>query len=87
MKYLLAVFVLAVYVIHQDNWLWHDKTLVIGFLPAGLAYHAAFCVLAAITMAILVHYGWPRRLEATVPEMPETPVEMGSTAAAERSSP
>ena len=68
MKLLLAFLVVAVYVVHQDTWLWHDKTLVLGFLPAGLAYHALYCVLASITMAILVAYGWPHQLEASVPE-------------------
>jgi hypothetical protein len=76
MKLLLVLLVVAVYVIHQDNWLWHDKTLVLGFLPSGLAYHAGYCVLAAITMAILVRYAWPQELEASAPEAPpaaETP--------------
>jgi Protein of unknown function (DUF3311) len=70
MRWLLVGLVLIVYLVHQDNWLWSNDTLVLGFLPAGLAYHAAYCVLASITMAILVHYGWPRRLEASVPETP-----------------
>ena len=63
MKWLLAGFVLLVYVLHQDNWLARDSTLVFGVLPAELAYQAAFSVLAAITMAILVHFAWPTRLE------------------------
>jgi len=70
MKLLLVLLVAAVYVVHQDNWLWHDKTLVFGVLPSGLAYHACYCVLAAITMAILVRYAWPQQLEASVPEAP-----------------
>jgi Protein of unknown function (DUF3311) len=68
MRWLIAALVAAVYIVHQDSWLWHDKTLVFGFLPSGLAYHAGYCVLAAITMAILVRYAWPQQLEASVPE-------------------
>jgi len=70
MKWLLVFLVLAVYVVHQDTWFWYDRTLVFGVLPIGLAYHAAFCILAAITMAILVRYAWPQQLEASVPEAP-----------------
>ena len=36
----IAVLVLAL--LHQDFWLWDDATLVAGFLPIGLAYHAAY---------------------------------------------
>jgi hypothetical protein len=31
--------------LHQDSWNWKDKTLVFGFLPIGLAYHAGFTIL------------------------------------------
>jgi hypothetical protein len=84
MKWLLAALVAAVYIVHQDTWLWHDKTLVFGFLPAGLAYHACYCVLAAITMAILVGYGWPRHLEGSVPEGPAAADAPEAPAAAEQ---
>jgi hypothetical protein len=68
MKWLLALWVLAVYVLHQDNWNWNDNTLVFGVLPMGLAYHAGFSILAAITLALLVRFAWPGHLEENIPE-------------------
>ncbi len=65
---LLTLLVLAVYVLHQDFWNWKQaQPLVFGFLPIGLAYHAAYSILASITMAILVKFAWPTHLEATQP--------------------
>jgi hypothetical protein len=66
-KFLLFLLIAVVYVLHQDNWNWTNKDLVFGFLPVGLAYHAGYSVLAAITMAILVKFAWPKHLENVEP--------------------
>ena len=63
MKWVLSMLVAAVFVLHQDIWNWKDKSLVFDFLPVGLAYHAAYAVLCAITMAILVKFAWPNNLD------------------------
>jgi hypothetical protein len=64
-KVLLFLLVSAVYVLHQDFWNWKQaEPLVFGLLPLGLAYHAAFSILAAIMMAILVKFAWPKHLES-----------------------
>ena len=56
--------VAAVYVVHQDSWNWKKADpLVFGFLPIGLAYQAGYSVLAAIMMAVLVRFAWPKHLE------------------------
>ena len=34
-----------------------------GFLPIGLAYQAGYSILAAIMMAVLVRFAWPKHLE------------------------
>ena len=61
---LLTLLVFAVYLLHQDFWDWKRATpLIFGFLPVGLAYHAAYSVLAALTMAVLVRFAWPKHLE------------------------
>jgi hypothetical protein len=61
---LLALAVLGLYILHQDWWFWKTaRPLVFGFLPAGLAYHAAFCVAAAVLMWALTRYAWPSHLE------------------------
>src|SRR6266849_5653637 len=63
MKWLLTLMVVLVFLLHQDLWFWHDRTLVMGFLPIGLAYHAVYSILAAIMMAVLVRFAWPGHLE------------------------
>ncbi len=61
---LLILLVLVVYVLHQDFWNWRQyKPLIFGFLPVGLAYHAAYSFLASVTMAVLVKFAWPKHLE------------------------
>ena len=59
--YLLAVVVLA---LHQDYWNFDRiEPRIFGFLPIGLAYHAAYSVVCAILMALLVAVAWPKNLE------------------------
>lgn len=56
----------VVYLLHQDFWNWRKiEPLVFGFLPIGLAYHAGYSILAAITMAVLVKFAWPAELDKT----------------------
>ena len=68
-RFTLATAVLVLYALHQDVWFWRTaRPLLFGFLPVGLAYHAAYCVAAAALMAALVRFAWPRALEAEVEE-------------------
>jgi len=61
---LLALAVLVVYALHQDLWFWRSaRPLVFGFVPIGLFYHAAYSVLAALLMWLLVAHAWPAQLE------------------------
>jgi Protein of unknown function (DUF3311) len=63
-KGLLTLAVVIVYALHQDVWFWRAAPpLVLGFLPIGLAYHAAYSILAALLMWLLVTHAWPHRLE------------------------
>jgi hypothetical protein len=48
----------ALVVLHHDFWLWAEPRLVLG-LPAGLLYHALYCVAAAALMALAVRRAWP----------------------------
>ncbi len=62
---LLALAVIALYALHQDVWLFESaRPLLLGFLPPGLGYHAAYTLLVALLMAALVRWAWPARLEA-----------------------
>lgn len=63
---MLLALVVTMYVLHQDFWNWRRiEPLVFGFLPIGLAYHAAYSILAAGMMAVLVRFAWPKHLEKT----------------------
>jgi hypothetical protein len=59
-----TLLILGAYLLHQDFWNWkRAEPLIFGFLPIGLAYHAAYSVLAALLMATLVKVAWPKHLE------------------------
>jgi uncharacterized protein DUF3311 len=61
---LLVLAVVALYVLHQDVWLWRTaRPLVFGFLPVGLFYHACYSVAASLLMWLLVRQAWPAHLE------------------------
>jgi hypothetical protein len=69
---LLALLVITVYLLHQDCWNWKKvEPLVFGFLPIGLAYHAAYSLVAAGMMWVLVKFAWPRELDTLEREEPE----------------
>ena len=53
-----AALLLALLALHQDGWLWNEPRLVLG-LPAGLAYHAGYCLAAALALALAVRWAWP----------------------------
>jgi len=60
----IAAAVALLYGLHQDVWFWRTaRPLVFGFLPIGLAYHAAYCLAAALLMWILTKVAWPHHLE------------------------
>jgi hypothetical protein len=64
LNWLLAALTGVLYLLHQDIWFWNStRPLVFGFLPVGLAYHAAYCVAVAGLMWLLVRYAWPSHLE------------------------
>jgi len=77
MKWLLTVLVIAVIFLHQDNWNWTNSDLVFGVLPMGLAYHAAYAVLASITLALLVKFAWPSHLEEEVEALGDSAHQVG----------
>ena len=60
----LALAIAAVYALHQDLWAWRTaRPLVFGFLPIGLAYHGAYCLLVALLMWLLTRLAWPSHLD------------------------
>lgn len=59
---LLYLALVALYLLHNDLWLWNDSRLVLG-LPAGLAYHVGFAIATSIVLTLLVIYAWPDHLD------------------------
>lgn len=71
MKRLVYALIVLLAILHQDSWWWDDSdTLVFGFLPIGLAYHAGVSVAAAVLWAMAVRFCWPGAVE--VPDEPGT---------------
>ena len=68
------IFVLAITlaVLHQDFWFWDSQTLVFGFMPIGLAYHAMYSIAAACLWALAIKIAWPHHLEAFAEETGES---------------
>jgi hypothetical protein len=58
----LALVLLAI--LHQDVWYWDDPTLVLGFLPIGLAYHLVYSIATAVVWCLALKYAWPEDLES-----------------------
>jgi len=48
----------ALYLLHNDLWLWNDSRLWLG-LPAGLVYHIGFCLAVSAVLGLMVVYIWP----------------------------
>ena len=63
MKWLATIWVAVLIALHQDFWLWTNKTLVFGLLPIGLVYHTGYALVAALTMWMLVKVAWPKELD------------------------
>jgi len=62
-KTLIIGYLVLLFFLHQDSWLKNDGTLVMGFLPATLAYHMAFTVAAAVGWLLIVKFAWPKGLD------------------------
>tara|TARA_R110002049_G_scaffold4601_5_gene32244 strand:- start:343461 stop:343709 length:249 start_codon:yes stop_codon:yes gene_type:complete len=51
--------VLLLLILHQDNWFWNDGTLLLGFMPIGLFWHACISIAASITWFLATKIAWP----------------------------
>ena len=57
---LLYLVIFGFYLLHNDYWNWHQLRWF-GALPAGLAYHLAYCGVASLLMWFLVRSGGTER--------------------------
>ncbi len=71
---------LLMFILHQDKWWWDDGMLVLGFLPVGLAFHAAFSLGCALLGWVAIKLAWPHNLEAFAEsETPTAPKDKESS--------
>ena len=63
MRRLVWILAILLAILHQDLWWWDSTTMVFGFMPIGLFYHALFSVAAGGLWALAVKFAWPTHLE------------------------
>lgn len=63
MKYVVWGLVALLVILHQDVWLWENDSLVFGFMPITLLYHACISIGAGITWFLATKFAWPSILE------------------------
>ena len=56
---IICLLVVLLLILHQDNWFWEDNTLVFGFIPVGLFWHACISIGASLTWALATVIAWP----------------------------
>jgi hypothetical protein len=61
----------VMFLIHQDFWWWDDSSLVLGFLPVGLAFHGLFSIGCSLLGWLAITKAWPTELEAFADEKEE----------------
>ena len=59
MKYVVWGLVVLLIILHQDVWLWENGTLVGGFMPITLLYHACISLAAGFTWFLATKFAWP----------------------------
>lgn len=64
---IIGCLVLILLILHQDNWFWESKTLVFGFMPIGLFWHACISIGASATWFAATKIAWPA--DDAMPEM------------------
>lgn len=72
--------VLLLFIFHQDCWWWNDRTLIFGFLPIGLFYHALFSLAAGLIWALANKLAWPEDIEEWASGTTEDPIAEGGEA-------
>ena len=65
---LVLIAAIVLFVLHQDVWFWDSETVLLGFLPVGLAYHAGYSLAAALLWLWAIRFAWPHHIEAMAEE-------------------
>lgn len=61
----------VLFVLHHDFWWWDDRSLVLGFLPIGLAWHVLYSIAAAGLWVLALKFAWPRHIEEWADSEPD----------------
>ena len=61
-KIIVALVILLI-LLHQDIWFWESKTVLFGFMPITLFWHACISVGATLTWALATRIAWPNELD------------------------
>jgi hypothetical protein len=78
MKRVVFGLIVLLAIIHHDWWWWDDsETLVLGFIPIGLAYHACISIAAACLWAMAVTYCWPEGVDEDNEQISTAPTSRG----------
>lgn len=64
MRFIVILAAVVLLVLHQDFWLWGNDSLFLGFMPAGLAYHACYSIACAVLGGIAIRFAWSGDEEA-----------------------
>lgn len=72
MKLLIWILVAVLLIAHQDFWYWDDESVVFGFIPIGLFYHACLSLVAGAFWFIVCTFAWPEGLEDDFESAPES---------------
>lgn len=59
MRYVVWGLIALLIVAHQDIWFWDDTTLVFGFMPITLLYHAGISLAAGFAWWLATIFCWP----------------------------
>ena len=68
MRNAIWVLVLILAIIHQDFWNWNNDTLVFGFIPIGLFYHACLSLACGVVWFLACQFAWPKDVDDFVPD-------------------
>jgi len=75
MKYTVWGLVVLLMILHHDIWFWENDTLVFGFMPITLLYHAGISLAAGVTWFLAIKFTWPEHLDDDAPQTEEEGAE------------
>ncbi|MBN9689985.1 MAG: hypothetical protein J0M24_07075 [Verrucomicrobia bacterium] len=76
----LLAMIAGLFVLHQDAWQWRQiEPVLLGWVPMEPWPHLGFPVAAAVALAVLVKFAWPKGLPGNPARIPSRPSADTST--------